>query len=163
MRPPAAPTVSSLALSATGAQGGTLNAGDVITVTANMSEATTVTGTPQMALVIGGNTVQANYAGGSGTNALTFSYTILANQTDANGISLPINALTLNGGTLRDAVGNNATLATAAVADSANFKVYTTAAAAPTITTVADDVGSIITARFIKKRLGNRSRLYIGW
>jgi hypothetical protein len=24
-------------------------------------------------------------------------------------------------------------------------------------------VGSIVTARFIKKRLGNRSRLYIGW
>ena len=71
----AAPTVSSLALSATGAQGGTLNAGDVITVTANMSEAATVTGTPQMALVIGGNTVQANYASGTGSNALTFSYT----------------------------------------------------------------------------------------
>jgi hypothetical protein len=132
-------------LSATGAQGGTLNAGDVITVTANMSEATTVTGTPQMALVIGGTVVQANYASGSGTNALTFSYTILANQTDANGISLATNALTLNGATLRDAVGNNANLATAAVADSANFKVDTTAPTAPTSAPAAfiDNVGGV--------------------
>src|SRR5207245_1757536 len=89
-----APTVSSEAItSATGIQNNTLNAGDVVSVTATFSEAVTVTGTPQLALNIGGTTVQASYATGSGTTALVFTYTILASQTDANGIAIPANAL----------------------------------------------------------------------
>ena len=84
------PTVSSLAItSATGAINNTLNAGDVVTVTATFSEAVTVVtsgGTPYLNLNIGGTTVQAAYASGSGSTALTFSYTIQAGQTDINGI-----------------------------------------------------------------------------
>ena len=119
------PTVSSISLTATGAQAGTLNLGDTVTATVTMSEVTTVIGTPQLALNIGGSVVQANYASGSGTTALVFTYAILANQTDANGISLGANALSLNSGSLKDASSNNANLTTAAIADNVNFKVDT--------------------------------------
>ena len=132
-----APTVSTVAItSATGTQNNTLNAGDVVSVTVTMSEATTVTGTPQLALTIGGTTVQANYASGTGTTALVFQYTILAGQTDANGISIGTNSLSLNGGTLTDAAGNAATLTHSAVTDNAGFQVDTTPPTA-VVTTVA--------------------------
>jgi hypothetical protein len=130
-----APTVASVAISsATNSQNSTLNAGDVVSVTVTMSEATTVVtsgGTPQLALVIGGTTVQAAYASGSGGAALVFTYTVLAGQTDANGISIAANSLALNGGTLSDAAGNAATLTHALVADNAGYLVDTTA---PTVT-----------------------------
>ncbi|UVO39384.1 cadherin-like domain-containing protein [Bradyrhizobium arachidis] len=131
----AAPTVSSEAItSATGVQNNTLNAGDVVSVTVSFSEAVTVTGTPQLALNIGGTPVQANYLSGSGGSQLVFTYTIQAGQTDANGISLDANALSLNGGTITDAAGNAAVLTAAAVADNASFKVDT---AAPTVSSEA--------------------------
>ncbi|MDP2831901.1 MAG: Ig-like domain-containing protein, partial [Pseudomonadota bacterium] len=134
-----APTVTTVAItSATGLLNSTLNAGDVVSVTVTLSEATTVTGTPQLALNIGGATVQANYAAGSGTTALVFTYTILAGD-DANGIGINANSLTLNGGTLRDAAGNNATLTHALVADNAGYKVDTTA---PTVTISDDEAGT---------------------
>ena len=120
----APPAVSKVAItSAIGAQNNILNAGDVVRVTVTMSEVTIVTGTPRLALTIGGTTVQANYVSGSGTTALVFDYTILDRQTDANGISMAANSLSLNGGTLKDGGGNNATLTHAAVADNASYKV----------------------------------------
>ncbi|MDT7520759.1 Ig-like domain-containing protein [Rhodoferax sp. TBRC 17660] len=130
-----APTVSSVAItSSTGIQNSTLNAGDVVTVTMGLSEAVTVTGTPQLGLNIGGTTVQANYASGSGTNSLTFTYTILAGQTDADGISIAADSLALNGGTILDAAGNSATLGHTSVANNAGYLVDTTA---PTVSSVA--------------------------
>ncbi|MDC6171428.1 hypothetical protein, partial [Paucibacter sp. XJ19-41] len=121
-----APTVSSVAISsATGALNSRLNAGDVVSVTVTMSEATTVTGTPQVALNVGGSTVQASYVSGSGGTALLFQYTVQGGDTDANGISIGANALQLNGGTLRDAASNNATLTHGAVANNASYLVDT--------------------------------------
>ena len=132
------PTVSSVTItSATGAQSNYLNAGDVVTATATFSEAVTVDttgGRPYLNLNINGTTVQAAYASGSGTTALTFSYTILAGQTDANGISIDLNSLNLNSGTIKDASGNNATLTQTAVSDNASYMVDTTAPTA-TLTT----------------------------
>jgi hypothetical protein len=123
-----APTVSSVTLtSATGAMNNTLNAGDVLTATVTLNEAVTVTGTPQLALNIGGTVVQANYASGSGTTALTFTYTIASGQTDGNGVAISANSLRLNSGTIRDAVGNSAVLSHAAVADNSSYMVDTTA------------------------------------
>ncbi|TXT24292.1 MAG: fg-gap repeat-containing protein, partial [Gallionellaceae bacterium] len=143
-----APTVSSVAItSATGIQNSTLNAGDVVSVTVTLSEATTVTGTPQLALNIGGTTVQADYASGSGTTALVFNYTILAGQTDANGISIASDSFSLNGGTLVDAAGNNATLTHALVADNASYLVDTTAPvfSSGASTSVAENTDPIVT------------------
>ena len=122
------PTVSSVAISgATGLQDNLLNAGDVVNVTVSLSEATTVTGTPQLALNIGGATVQADYVSGSGTNELVFQYTIQASQTDTDGISIDADSLSLNGGSLQDAAGNDATLTHTAVAANAGYGVDTTA------------------------------------
>ncbi|MDX7826108.1 cadherin repeat domain-containing protein [Aeromonas caviae] len=132
-----APTVSSIAISgASGAQSGRLNAGDVVSVTVTMDEATVVDttgGTPRVALNVGGSTVYADYVSGSGTASLLFQYTILAGQNDANGISLDANALQANGGTLRDAAGNAATLTHGAVGDNASYLVDTTAPAVSSV------------------------------
>ena len=78
------PTVSSVVASGTGitAGAGDLNAGQVVTLTVNLSEAVTVAGgTPTLTLNDGGT---ATYTGGSGTNALTFSYTVAAGQNTAD-------------------------------------------------------------------------------
>ncbi|MGL6646043.1 cadherin domain-containing protein, partial [Aeromonas caviae] len=132
-----APTVSSIAISgASGAQSGRLNAGDVVSVTVTMDEATVVDttgGTPRVALNVGGSTVYADYVSGNGTASLLFQYTILAGQNDANGISLDANALQANGGTLRDAAGNAATLTHGAVGDNASYLVDTTAPAVSSV------------------------------
>ena len=65
------------------------------------SAAVTVTGTPQLALVIGTDTTpRANYASGSGTQTLQFDYEVAAGDEDTDGITVPANALTLNGGTI---------------------------------------------------------------
>lgn len=133
-----APTVSSVAISsADGIQNSTLNAGDLVRVTVTMSEATTVTGTPQLGLNIGGTTVQADYASGSGSDELIFTYTIQAGQTDANGISIDAGSLGPNGGTIRDAAGNDAVLTHNAVADNAGYLVDTTAPAFSSETTAS--------------------------
>jgi methionine-rich copper-binding protein CopC/uncharacterized OB-fold protein len=128
-----APTVASVALTgAIGAQNSTLNAGDTVQVTVTMSEATTVStagGTPRIALTVGASTVFANYASGSGTSSLVFTYVVQAGDTDANGISIAANALQANGGSLTDAAGNAATLAHAGIANNASFLVDTTAPA----------------------------------
>jgi hypothetical protein len=102
--------------SVTGIQNATLNAGDVVSVTVTMSEATLVTGTPTLTLLVGLSPVSATYVSGSGTTALVFNYTILAGQTDANGIGIGANSLALSGGTLKDAAGNAATITHALVA-----------------------------------------------
>ena len=85
---------------------GTENPGDVITLTVDFSKAVTVTGTPTLTLNDGGT---ATYTGGSGTNALTFSYTVRA--TDATVPTLAITQTNLPGGaTVKDAAGNTANL-----------------------------------------------------
>ncbi|MEI4967832.1 Ig-like domain-containing protein, partial [Aeromonas caviae] len=126
-----APAVNSVGITgASGAQSNILNAGDVVSVTVTMNEATVVDtsgGTPRVALNIGGNTVYANYVSGSGTASLLFQYTILAGQTDANGISIVANGLEAHGGNLSDVAGNDANLSHSLVADNASYLVDTTA------------------------------------
>jgi len=50
--------------------------GDVITVTVVLSEPATVSGKPTLPITFDGRTKQAVYTGGSGTDRLTFSYTV---------------------------------------------------------------------------------------
>jgi hypothetical protein len=84
--------------------------------------------------MVGTTPVNATYVSGSGTTALVFSYTILADQTDANGIAIAANSLALAGGTLTDGSGSAATLTHALVADNTGYLVDT-AAPTPTLTT----------------------------
>ena len=151
-----APGVSSVAVSsASGAQNSRLNAGDVVNVTVTMNEAIVVNatgGTPRVALNVGGSTVYASYASGSGSTALVFSYTVQSGDTDTNGIAIGANALQLNGSTLQDAAGNNATLTHASVADNASYLVDTTgptlSSSTPADNATAVAVGSNIVLNF---------------
>src|SRR5208337_2759401 len=91
---------------------GTEDVGNTITFTVNMSEAVTVAGgTPTLALNDGGT---ATYSSGSGTDALTFSYTV--KSTDHSVSSLAIKAVNLPSGvTIADGAGNAAKMAGALV------------------------------------------------
>jgi uncharacterized repeat protein (TIGR02059 family) len=106
-----APTVTSVNSSTANA---TYKVGDTVSVQVNFSEAVTVTGTPQLTLANGGAGRVVNYASGSGTNALTFTYTVQAGDTSADLDYASTTALTLNGGTIKDVAGNNGTLTLAA-------------------------------------------------
>ena len=122
------PTVSSVAVPANA----TYIAGQNLDFTVNFNEAVFVTGTPQVALTLDtGGTVQAQYLSGSGTSALTFRYTVVANEADTNGVTL--GSLGANGGTLRDAATNAATLALNGVASTAGVLVD---AVAPSVSSV---------------------------
>ena len=98
------PTISSIVESPSS---GDLDAGKVVTLTLDMSESVTVNtagGSPTLTLNDGGT---ATYISGSGTNALTFSYTVLAGQ---NTPDLTVTAVNLNGATFTDGAGNAANL-----------------------------------------------------
>lgn len=83
--------------------------GQAIDVTLTFDKAITVTGSPFIALTIGTTVRNATYVSGSGTTSLSFQYTVQASDQDFDGIDIA-NGITLNGGTLRDALGNDAAL-----------------------------------------------------
>ena len=84
---------------------GALQTGDIATLTVNLTEAVTVAGgVPTLTLNDGGTAI---YSGGSGTNALTFSYTVGSGDVTSD---LAITAVNLNNATVQDSAGNNADL-----------------------------------------------------
>jgi hypothetical protein len=100
------PTVTGVSSSS---QNGSYRAGITIPIVVSFTEPVTVTGTPNLTLSVGGN-VTAPYSSGSGTNALTFNYTIASGQTVSDLEYSSTNALGINGGAIQDAAANNATL-----------------------------------------------------
>ena len=127
-----APTISSIAELPSS---GDLNAGKTVTYTINISENVTVNtagGTPTLALNDGGT---ATYVSGSGTNALTFSYTVAAGQ---NTPDLMVTAVNLNGGTIQDGAGNAANLSLTGLTQGSP-QVDTTA---PTVSSVVESPAS---------------------
>ena len=108
-----------------------MNEGDIVTATVNFNEAVNVVttgGSPTLGLKIGTSTVQATFAGNASPSALRFTYTITANQTDTDGISIDANSLTLGGATIRNAAGIDLSPTThGALGNQADFKVDTTA------------------------------------
>ena len=93
------PTVSSL--SASSDNGSTnVTAGHLITVALKASEVVNVTGTPSLQLNDG---EVATYLAGSGTNNLTFGYTVKAGDSTSD---LQVTALNLSGAAITDAAGN---------------------------------------------------------
>ena len=82
-----------------GTNSDTYGAGDIITFEVVFNQTVTVTGAPQLRFsVTGPGDEYADYTGGSGTNTLAFSYTVLATETDPDGIYLYRNPLTLETG-----------------------------------------------------------------
>ena len=63
---------------------GSYKSGDQIPITVAFDEAVTVTGTPTLTLETGGTDAVVNYSSGSGTNTLTFNYTVLAGHSSTD-------------------------------------------------------------------------------
>lgn len=102
--------VKSLVTSVVGPPGAVYRVGDVLTFTANFNLPVNVTGTPRIGLTIGSTARNATYVSGTGTTALTFSYTVQAADVDADGITLtsPINLP--SGSSIKDTNNTAATL-----------------------------------------------------
>lgn len=97
----------------------------------------TAAGTPSLSLTIGGATKQASYVSGTGTNDLLFRYTVQTGDNDTDGITLGAN-INANGGTIKDAAGNNAALLMNGVGSTANVKVDSTVPEVTEVTVPAD-------------------------
>ena len=80
-----------------------------IPLTVNLSEVVVVTGSPQIAVDVGGVTRYAVYSTGTGSNTLTFTLTPQAGDVDLDGVTVS-SPIQLNGGTIKDLAGNDATL-----------------------------------------------------
>ena len=134
-----APTVSSVAY---GTNDGALAAGETVTLSVTFSENAVVTGAPTLNLNSGGT---ASYTSGSGTNALTFTYTPAAGESTAD-LALTASAFNLPGGaTITDVAGNTATLTGAnSVNPPGTLAVDTTAPSAPTAVTLAPVGGTVV-------------------
>jgi hypothetical protein len=92
-----APTILSVSKPANGSY----RASQVLSFTLTYSEPVTVVGNTYLGLVIGATGRFAEYSSGSGTNTITFNYTIVAGENDTNGI-----VLDSWGGTTTDIAGN---------------------------------------------------------
>src|SRR5713101_6817249 len=90
---------------------GTEIPGNTVALTLDMSEAVTVTGTPTLTLNDGGT---ATYTGGSGTNALIFSYTVGAADSTVSALAIT-QANLPSGATIKDGAGNTANLSGALI------------------------------------------------
>ncbi len=84
--------------------------GDTITVKVEFSEPVQVTGNPTLQLETGTIDRLASYSGGTGTNVLSFTYTVSNPDESADLNALSTSALDLGGGTITDLLGNNADL-----------------------------------------------------
>jgi uncharacterized repeat protein (TIGR02059 family) len=127
-----APTLASDAVPSNG----TYAAGQDLDFTITYAEAVTVNtggGTPYITLTLDtGGSVQAAYVSGSGTSTLTFRYTVASGNADADGITAA-SSVTLNGGTIRDAAGNDAATTGITFASTAAVLVD---AVAPTVSSI---------------------------
>ena len=122
-----APGIESVAITSTPASDDAYLIDETIAVTVTFSEDIATDGTPTLDLMVGEGVRAAACAQGSASTQLTCSYMVVANDFDANGIS--VNADMLKG-TITDMVGNPATLTHEALEDDPAHKVY---AAAPEV------------------------------
>ncbi len=138
------PTVSSVT---TTKESGSYPAGTEIPITVNFSKAVTVTGTPYLTLALssGNKNIGLDDPSGSGTTALSFTYTVAAGDTSADLNYASTSALVLNGGTIKDSIGNNANLTLPALdsdeslgGTTKNIKIDTTAPTVSSVTTTKE-------------------------
>ena len=135
------PTVSSVSLvSSTAGSDGVYTSGETLAATAVFSEDIVVTGTPQLELKIGGTGRSADFSSavprceqricGFGRNpwalrgiSMDFDYTVVEEDSDADGVGIDANEISLSGGTIKDAAGNDAVLTHEAAAEDSDFTV----------------------------------------
>lgn len=85
---------------------GTYSPGDAISIEVVFSGPVTVTGTPTLLLETGNVDRLSSYTSGSGTNTLSFSYTVQAGDGSSDLDYASTSALDLSGGTISNANGN---------------------------------------------------------
>ncbi|MDR0184221.1 autotransporter domain-containing protein [Lysobacter arvi] len=115
--PSSAPIVTGVSVPAPNLYG----PGETLDFSVAWDQPVTVAGTPRIALTIGSTAVQAEYVAGSGTASTTFRYTVLPGHMDFDGIT--VGTLSLNGGSLRNAHGRDATTTLNAVGSTAQVLV----------------------------------------
>jgi alpha-tubulin suppressor-like RCC1 family protein len=107
-----------------------------IPISINFSKTVTVTGNPLLGLNVLPATVNANLASGSGSSSLVFTYAVQAGHNVNRLDYASTTALSLNGGTIKDANGTNADLTLPALTTSglyiSNIQIDTLAPASPT-------------------------------
>ncbi|MCT7967673.1 DUF4347 domain-containing protein [Laspinema sp. D1] len=119
---------------------GNYGVGTVIPIAITFSQIVNVTGTPQLSLNTG---TTAIYSSGSGSDTLTFNYSVAAGQNTADLDYSTTTALSLNNGTIQSVTNGNAilTLATPGEANSLGAnKALIIDTIAPTVT-IAQDAG----------------------
>jgi uncharacterized repeat protein (TIGR02059 family) len=89
---------------------GLYGAGDTIRIIVAFSETVIVAGTPQLTLETGTTDRVINYTSGSGSSALAFTYVVQPGDSSADLDYIQAYALSLNGGAIKDAAGNDASL-----------------------------------------------------
>jgi hypothetical protein len=99
------PTVASV----TGPPAATYRCGANLEFTVKFNDAVIVTGTPKLNLTIGGVARAAGYVSGGGSTDLLFRYIVVQGDHAASN-EVVVGTLDLSGGTIRDSVGNDATL-----------------------------------------------------
>ena len=122
-----APTITGITTNDAGLRVGP---GAVVTLTVTTSEAATVTGAPTILL---NNGATATYASGSGSTALSFTYTVGATGSGQDTASLATATLNALSGTLNDASGNTmvSTAANAITPTGSDTSIDTTAPSTP--------------------------------
>ncbi len=98
-----APGVTSVSI--VDAADGSWAAGDAVEATLRFAEPVTVEGAPAVSLVAAGKELRAAYVRGSGTDALTFAYTLDAIHGPWSRVALLANSLRLGGGSIVSAGG----------------------------------------------------------
>jgi hypothetical protein len=139
-------TAPSISAALTGPSNATYIPGQSLTFTAPFSETVTVTGTPRLALTVGSTTRYANYASGSNSRTLTFTYVVQTASADIDTDGIAVSTtLDLNSGTIRDLATNSISNLTFSAPTLTSVLVAQTPAA-PTITSITTSSGTLSVA-----------------
>ena len=103
------PEVDGLWINSRPQDGPAYGAGEEIRVQLRFSQPVEVAGNPTLAIGVGGHTRQASFDEWWGEN-VRFLYAAQSADRDTDGISIAADALNLNGGSIRNAVGTEAEL-----------------------------------------------------
>ena len=146
----ASPAVEAAALASDPGEDGTYAAGDTVRVKVTFGAAVdvdTAGGTPRLKLDLGGEKGSgerwAAYEGGTGTNALTFAWTVAAGDASAAGVAVLADTLELDGGAIASD-GKDAALGHAGLDPDPAHRVD---GVAPALTSAAVD-GAVLTVIF---------------
>ena len=116
-------------------RGDTYAAGEAIEIEIEFNEVITVTGSPELTLTIGNLTRSAQLVR-AWRRWVSFEYEVQADDLDGDGISIAVDALSLNGATIKDSTGNDAELDLGehAISNAGDHKVDGSIDYAPTVT-----------------------------